>query len=90
MGGHPETKIAEFLNFDWYSPQYRSYHSEDELLRWYAEEGFGKHDDPADAHERHCRQAAARRNAAAHAPAGVAVRSIIRAARRASSLATSC
>jgi len=41
VGGHTEPKIAEFLNFDWYSPQYRSYHSEDELLRWFAEEGFG-------------------------------------------------
>jgi len=41
VGGHAEPKIAEFLNFDWYSPQYRSYHSEDELLRWFAEEGFG-------------------------------------------------
>ena len=41
VGGHPEPKIAEFLNFDWYSPQYRSYHSEEELLRWFAEEGLG-------------------------------------------------
>ncbi len=41
VGGHTEPKIAEFLNFDWYSPQYRSYHSEEELLRWFPEEGFG-------------------------------------------------
>ena len=40
VGAHPEQKLAEFLNFDWYSPQYRSYHSEDELLRWFPEEGF--------------------------------------------------
>jgi GT2 family glycosyltransferase/uncharacterized protein YbaR (Trm112 family)/SAM-dependent methyltransferase len=41
VGGHTDKKIAEFLNFDWYSPQYRSYHSEDELLRWFPEEGLG-------------------------------------------------
>ena len=41
VGGHTESKIAEFLNFDWYSPQYRSYHTEEELLEWFAAEGFG-------------------------------------------------
>jgi GT2 family glycosyltransferase/uncharacterized protein YbaR (Trm112 family)/SAM-dependent methyltransferase len=40
VGGHTDRKIAEFLNFDWYSPQYRSYHSEDELLQWFPQEGF--------------------------------------------------
>ncbi len=40
VGSHTEPKMAEFLNFDWYSPQYRSYHSEEELLRWFGEEGF--------------------------------------------------
>jgi len=35
VGAHSDPEIAAFLNFDWYSPQYRSYHSEDELLRWY-------------------------------------------------------
>jgi GT2 family glycosyltransferase/SAM-dependent methyltransferase/uncharacterized protein YbaR (Trm112 family) len=37
VGAHPVREIAEFLNFDWYSPQYRSYHSEDELLAWFSE-----------------------------------------------------
>ncbi len=35
VGAHSDPEIAAFLNFDWYSPQYRSYHSEDELLAWY-------------------------------------------------------
>lgn len=35
VGAHTDPEIAAFLNFDWYGPQYRSYHSEDELLRWY-------------------------------------------------------
>lgn len=35
VGAHSDPEIAAFLNFDWYSPQYRSYHSEDELLQWY-------------------------------------------------------
>jgi SAM-dependent methyltransferase/uncharacterized protein YbaR (Trm112 family) len=40
VGRHPDPEIAAFLNFDWYAPQYRSYHSEDEVRRWYAEAGF--------------------------------------------------
>ncbi len=35
VGAHPDPEIAAFLNFDWYSPPYRSYHSEDELLGWF-------------------------------------------------------
>jgi hypothetical protein len=41
VGRHHDPEIAVFLNFDWYSPQYRSYHTEDELRRWYGEAGFG-------------------------------------------------
>jgi hypothetical protein len=37
VGAHRDPEIAAFLNFDWYSPPYRSYHSEDELLGWYRE-----------------------------------------------------
>jgi uncharacterized protein YbaR (Trm112 family)/2-polyprenyl-3-methyl-5-hydroxy-6-metoxy-1,4-benzoquinol methylase len=40
VGAHPDPEIAAFLNFDWYSPQYRTYHSEDELLGWYREAGY--------------------------------------------------
>ena len=40
VGQHRDAEIAAFLNFDWYSPQYRSYHSEDELAEWYREAGF--------------------------------------------------
>ncbi len=40
VGAHSDPEIAAFLNFDWYSPEYRSYHSEDELLRWYHEAQF--------------------------------------------------
>ncbi|MBW2501211.1 MAG: methyltransferase domain-containing protein, partial [Deltaproteobacteria bacterium] len=40
VGAHPEPEIAAFLNFDWYSPQYRSYHTEDELLEWYRDDGY--------------------------------------------------
>lgn len=40
VGRHKDPEIAAFLNFDWYSPQYRSYHSEEELESWYAEAGF--------------------------------------------------
>jgi uncharacterized protein YbaR (Trm112 family)/SAM-dependent methyltransferase len=41
VGRHRDPEIAAFLNFDWYSPQYRSYHSEAELEGWYREAGFG-------------------------------------------------
>lgn len=40
VGRHRDPRIAAFLNFDWYSPQYRSYHTEDELRDWYHEAGF--------------------------------------------------
>ncbi len=40
VGRHRDPEIAAFLNFDWYSPQYRSYHTEAELERWYKEVGF--------------------------------------------------
>ena len=40
VGRHRDPTIAAFLNFDWYSPQYRSYHSELEVERWYREAGF--------------------------------------------------
>lgn len=40
VGSHPDPEIAAFLNFDWYGPQYRSYHSEDELLGWYRDAGY--------------------------------------------------
>ena len=40
VGRHKDPEIAAFLNFDWYSPQYRSYHSEEELEGWYQEAGF--------------------------------------------------
>lgn len=41
VGAHSDPEIAAFLNFDWYSPQYRSYHSEDELMGWFREARFG-------------------------------------------------
>jgi SAM-dependent methyltransferase/uncharacterized protein YbaR (Trm112 family) len=40
VGAHRDPEIAAFLNFDWYSPQYRSYHGEDEVRRWYDTAGF--------------------------------------------------
>jgi SAM-dependent methyltransferase/uncharacterized protein YbaR (Trm112 family) len=40
VGRHRDPRIAAFLNFDWYSPQYRSYHTENELHEWYREAGF--------------------------------------------------
>jgi len=40
VGRHRDPEIAAFLNFDWYSPQYRSYHTEEELTRWFHEAGF--------------------------------------------------
>ena len=40
VGQHRDPEIAAFLNFDWYSPQYRSYHTEDEVAGWYGEAGF--------------------------------------------------
>lgn len=40
VGRHHDPEIAAFLNFDWYSPQYRSYHTEEELRGWFREAGF--------------------------------------------------
>ncbi len=40
VGQHRDPEIAAFLNFDWYSPQYRSYHTEEEVAGWYREAGF--------------------------------------------------
>ena len=40
IGHHRDPEIAAFLNFDWYSPQYRSYHTEEELTHWFHEAGF--------------------------------------------------
>lgn len=40
VGQHRDPEIAAFLNFDWYSPQYRSYHTEEEVAAWYHEAGF--------------------------------------------------
>ena len=40
VGEHHDPQIAAFLNFDWYSPPYRSRHTEEELCGWYREAGF--------------------------------------------------
>jgi SAM-dependent methyltransferase/uncharacterized protein YbaR (Trm112 family) len=40
VGMHTDIEIASFLNFDWYSPQYRFYHSEQEVLKWFEDAGF--------------------------------------------------
>ena len=40
VGRHHDREIAAFLNFDWYSPQYRSYHTEEQLRGWYQEADF--------------------------------------------------
>jgi SAM-dependent methyltransferase/uncharacterized protein YbaR (Trm112 family) len=40
VGRHKDPEIAAFLNFDWYGPQYRSYHSYAELEHWYKEAGY--------------------------------------------------
>jgi SAM-dependent methyltransferase len=40
VGEHLDPQIAAFLNFDWYSPPYRSRHTEEELCAWYREAGF--------------------------------------------------
>ncbi len=37
---HKDIEIASFLNFDWYSPQYRFYQSEEEVYQWYEEADF--------------------------------------------------
>jgi len=40
VGEHHDPGVAAFLNFDWYSPPFRSRHTVDELGLWYAEAGF--------------------------------------------------
>lgn len=40
VGEHLDPQIAAFLNFDWYSPPFRSRHTDSELHGWYAEAGF--------------------------------------------------
>ncbi len=40
VGSHLDPGIAAFLNFDWYSPPYRSRHTETELTAWYTRVGF--------------------------------------------------
>jgi SAM-dependent methyltransferase/uncharacterized protein YbaR (Trm112 family) len=40
VGEHLDPQIAAFLNFDWYSPPYRSRHTEEELSAWFREAGF--------------------------------------------------
>jgi uncharacterized protein YbaR (Trm112 family)/SAM-dependent methyltransferase len=40
VGEHLDPGIAAFLNFDWYSPPYRSRHTAEELRRWYVAAGF--------------------------------------------------
>ena len=40
VGEHLDPGIAAFLNFDWYSPPYRSRHTEAELAEWYSRVGF--------------------------------------------------
>ena len=40
VGEHLDPGIAAFLNFDWYSPPYRSRHTDAELARWFRGAGF--------------------------------------------------
>jgi uncharacterized protein YbaR (Trm112 family)/trans-aconitate methyltransferase len=40
VGEHVNPEIAAFLNFDWYSPPFRSRHTVTELEEWYREAGF--------------------------------------------------
>ena len=40
VGEHRDPDIAAFLNFDWYSPRYRSRHDDAQLAEWYREAGF--------------------------------------------------
>ena len=42
VGEHFDPGIAAFLNFDWYSPPYRSRHDEKELFEWYRTAGFSE------------------------------------------------
>ena len=40
VGEHHDPGVAAFLNFDWYSPAYRSRHSVEDLRQWYSAAGF--------------------------------------------------
>ncbi len=40
VGEHRDPCIAAFLNFDWYSPRYRSRHDHAQLAEWFAQAGF--------------------------------------------------
>ncbi len=40
VGKHIDPGIAAFLNFDWYSPPYRSRHTDAELAEWFRSVGF--------------------------------------------------
>lgn len=40
VGDHLDPGIAAFLNFDWYSPPFRSRHTVEELVEWFREAGF--------------------------------------------------
>jgi uncharacterized protein YbaR (Trm112 family)/SAM-dependent methyltransferase len=40
VGEHVDPEIAAFLNFDWYSPPFRSRHTSGELDEWFRSAGF--------------------------------------------------
>ncbi len=40
FSNHPDWTLRVCDSFDWYAPRYQSHHTIDELLRWFAEEGF--------------------------------------------------
>lgn len=45
VGNHWDARIAAFLNFDWYSPPFRSRHTHAELHGWYEQAGFARIDE---------------------------------------------
>jgi SAM-dependent methyltransferase/uncharacterized protein YbaR (Trm112 family) len=71
VGRHRDPEIAAFLNFDWYSPQYRSYHTEEELQRWFDEAGFSSVQSLPQRVSGIARRAVAPASADAGRPAGV-------------------
>jgi SAM-dependent methyltransferase len=40
FSNHPDWTLRICDNFDWYAPRFQSHHSIDELMQWFAEEGF--------------------------------------------------
>lgn len=44
VGNHWDARIAAFLNFDWYSPPFRSRHTQAELRGWYEQAGLARID----------------------------------------------